>query len=56
MHLFGSINETSTARRMTMKTKTNLKSGIDTVPLPERPFLGLKKLSILGIGTWPTPE
>lgn len=36
-----------------MKTKTNLKSGIDTVPLPERPFV---KHSPVAIGTWPTPE
>lgn len=38
-----------------MKTKTNLKSGIDTVPLPERPAFK-STLGRLFIGTWPTPE
>lgn len=39
-----------------MKTKTNVKSGIDTVPLPEKPIYPFKKISKVGIGTWPTPE
>lgn len=40
-----------------MKTKTNLKAGIDTTPLPEAPPLSLNRITrLLGIGTWPTPE
>ena len=41
-----------------MKTKTNVKSGIDTVPLPEKPSLRLRAASggVVSIGTWPTPE
>ena len=41
-----------------MKIKTNVKSGIDTVPLPERPSLR-DLAAVTGtkcIGTWPTPE
>lgn len=37
-----------------MKTRTSIKAGIDTVPLPERPFVGIKDPA--SIGTWPTPE
>ena len=36
-----------------MKVNTNVKAGIDTVPLPERIR---RKIKMLGIGTWPTPE
>ena len=28
-----------------MKTRTSIKAGIDTVPLPERPFVGIKDSS-----------